>query len=278
MLSTSLAETTASAGSEAKSAIFLRMSADSSDSLRQSSMSGWMPMRRSSLTECCVGLVFSSPAWPMYGTSVRWMKRQLRRPTSTGNWRIASRNGSDSMSPTVPPISVMTTSTSPVSADQLDALLDLVGDVRDDLDGRAEVVAAALALDDRVVDPAGGDVRRARRVDVGEALVVAEVEVGLGAVLGDEDLAVLVGRHRAGVDVDVRVELLQADGEPAGDEQAPDRRGGDPLAEGRDDAAGDEDVARLARGVRHGAVSRVSLGGEVPGCVSTSALIERSSP
>jgi hypothetical protein len=43
------------------------------------------------------------------------MNRQLRRPTSTGNWRMASRNGSDSMSPTVPPISVMTTSTSAVS-------------------------------------------------------------------------------------------------------------------------------------------------------------------
>ena len=38
------------------------------------------------------------------------------RPTSTGNWRMASRNGSDSMSPTVPPISVITTSTSEVSA------------------------------------------------------------------------------------------------------------------------------------------------------------------
>ena len=25
-------------------------------------MSGWMPIERSSLTECCVGLVFSSPA------------------------------------------------------------------------------------------------------------------------------------------------------------------------------------------------------------------------
>ena len=81
--------------------------------------------------------------------------------------------------------------------DQADALLDLVGDVRDDLDGAAEVVAAALAPDDRVVDAAGGDVRRARRVRVREALVVAEVEVGLGAVLGDEDLAVLVRRHRA---------------------------------------------------------------------------------
>ena len=39
-----------------------------------------------------------------------------RRPTSTGNWRIASRNGSDSMSPTVPPISVITKSTSVDSA------------------------------------------------------------------------------------------------------------------------------------------------------------------
>ena len=65
MLSTSLAETTASTGSEANSAIFLRMSMSSSASERHSSMSGWMPMRRSSLTECWVGLVFSSPAWPM---------------------------------------------------------------------------------------------------------------------------------------------------------------------------------------------------------------------
>ena len=31
-------------------------------SQRTSRMSGWMPMERSSLTECCVGLVFSSPA------------------------------------------------------------------------------------------------------------------------------------------------------------------------------------------------------------------------
>ena len=32
-----------------------------------------MPIERSSLTECCVGLVFSSPADGMYGISVRWM-------------------------------------------------------------------------------------------------------------------------------------------------------------------------------------------------------------
>ena len=79
-------------------------------------MSGWMPIRRSSWTECWVGLVFSSPAWPRKGTSVRCRNMQRARPSSTWNWRSASRNGSDSMSPTVPPISVITMSTSSASA------------------------------------------------------------------------------------------------------------------------------------------------------------------
>ena len=60
-----------------------------------------------------------------------------------------------------------------------DRVLDLVGDVRNDLHGAAEVVAAPLLLDDALVDLAGRPVRVARRHRVGEALVVAEVEVGL---------------------------------------------------------------------------------------------------
>ena len=39
-----------------------------------------------------------------------------------------------------------------------DELLDRVGDVRDDLDGGAEIVAAPLALDDALIDAARGDV------------------------------------------------------------------------------------------------------------------------
>ena len=45
---------------------------ESSSRERQTTMSGWIPMRRSSLTECCVGFVFSSPAASMNGTSVTW--------------------------------------------------------------------------------------------------------------------------------------------------------------------------------------------------------------
>ena len=79
----------------------------------------------------------------------------------------------------------------------LDPVLDLVGDVGDDLDGPAQEVAAALLRDDGAVDAAGGRVGAPGEVLVDEALVVAEVEVGLAAVLGDEDLAVLPGVHGA---------------------------------------------------------------------------------
>ena len=51
----------------------------------------------------------------------------------------------------------MTTSTS--SRGQLaHRRLDLVGDVRNDLHGLAQVVAAALLLDDGLVDLAGGEI------------------------------------------------------------------------------------------------------------------------
>ena len=149
------------------------------------------------------------------------------------------------MSPTVPPISVMTTSVGVASATRADARLDLVRDVRDHLHGRAEVLALAL-----LAQHACPRSRRrvwfaaAREVLVDEALVVADVEVGLGAVLGHEHLAVLERAHRARVDVEVRVELLHLHLQAARLQQPAERCGDDALPERRDDAAGDEDVLR----------------------------------
>ncbi len=118
-----------------------------------------------------------------------------------------------------------------VAAHADDPLLDLVGDVRDDLDRAAEVVPAALLGDDRGVDAAGRDVGALGQVLVDEPLVVAQVEVRLRPVVGDEHLAVLVGRHRPRVDVDIGVELEDRDTETAGLEQAPDAGGGDAFPE-----------------------------------------------
>ena len=97
----------------------------------------------------------------------------------------------------------------------------------------------------RRVDLAGRDVGRPDQVGVEEALVVPDVEVGLGAVLGDEDLAVLERVHRPGIDVEVRVQLLHRDPQSAGLQQRAEARGGQALAERGGDAAGDEKMACL---------------------------------
>ena len=88
-----------------------------------------------------------------------------------------------------------------------DECLDGVGDVRDHLHGAAQIVAAPLPREDLLVEAARGDVVGLLRRHAGEALVVAEVEVGLGAVIRHEHLTVLVRAHGTGVDVEIGVEL-----------------------------------------------------------------------
>ncbi len=106
-----------------------------------------------------------------------------------------------------------------------DGGLDLVGHVGDDLDGLAQVVAAALLGDDGLVNLARGPVVVAGEPGVGEALVVAQVEVGLRPVVGHVDFAVLVGRHRARVDVQVGIVFLKSDSETATFQEGADRGG-----------------------------------------------------
>ena len=93
--------------------------------------------------------------------------------------------------------------------------LDLVGDVGYDLHRASQVVATPLPVDDRAVDAPRRRVVLLRQVRVDKALVVAQVEVRLGSVLGHEDFAMLERRKRSRVDVYVGVELLQGNAQPA---------------------------------------------------------------
>ena len=84
-------------------------------SQRQSRMSGWMPMARSSRTLCWVGFVFISPAVLTKGRSVRWTKTHDPLGSSWPSWRMASKNGIHSMDPSLTPISTSTKSAPPAS-------------------------------------------------------------------------------------------------------------------------------------------------------------------
>ena len=121
-------------------------------------------------------------------------------------------------------------------------VLDLVCDVRNHLHRLAEIITAALFGDDVFVDTAGGPVVIAAQAAVGETLVVPQVEVGLGAIVGNENLAVLERRHGSGIDVEVWIKLLQRDFQSSAFHQTADRSRCQSLAERRHNATGHKDV------------------------------------
>ena len=65
----------------------------------------------------------------------------------------------------------------------IDKILYLVRDMRYDLNGRAEIFAAALLVQNIPVDLTGGKVGKTVKILVDKALIVSEIKVGLSACL-----------------------------------------------------------------------------------------------
>ena len=126
-----------------------------------------------------------------------------------------------------------------------DAPLDLVGDVRDDLHRLAQIHPVALVLEHLLIDLSARCRIGTAQLGVGEALIVAEVEIGLGSIVQHVHLAMLIRAHGAGIDVQIGIELLECNGQSAILQQGSQRRRGEALAEGAHDAARDEDVLHV---------------------------------
>ena len=98
----------------------------------------------------------------------------------------------------------------------------------------------ALAVDEGLIHRTLRDVGVTVEALVDEALVVAQVEVTLMAVVGHKDLAMLEGAHRAGVDVEIGIHLLHRDLVAAALEKAAQGRCSNALTQGRYDSASHE--------------------------------------
>jgi hypothetical protein len=105
-----------------------------------------------------------------------------------------------------------------------DSVLYLVCYVGNDLYCGAKIGPLALFLDHRLIHLACGHVGALGQIDIDDALVVAQVQISLGAVLGYENLPVLIRTHRAGVDIDVGIDLEDTDAEAAALEESPHAR------------------------------------------------------
>ena len=94
---------------------------------------------------------------------------------------------------------------------------------------------------------------------------MAEVQIGLGAVVGDVHFAVLEGTHRAGINVQVGIALLEGDFEAATFQETTDGGGSDPFSQRGNHAAGYKNILR-----RHPQTSRPK--NSFSGCETVSVL------
>ena len=114
---------------------------------------------------------------------------------------------------------------------------DLVGYVRNDLDRLAKIVSAAFLFNHRKINAPTRPVIRLRKLGVCKSLVMTKIQIGLGPVVGHENLAVLKRRHRSRIDVYIRVQLHHLNRQPPGLQQRPDRTRRQPFAKARNHAA-----------------------------------------
>ena len=142
-----------------------------------------------------------------------------------------------------------------VPADVVHKLLDLVGDVWDDLYGGSEILPLALLVEHVPVHLSGGEVGELVEVFVYEPLIVSQVQVRLRSVLCHVYLSVLIGAHGPGVDVDIGVQFLGGHLEASGLEQPSQGSGGYAFPESGYDSSGNENVLRHEFFLHHSTVT-----------------------
>ena len=79
------------------------------------------------------------------------------------------------------------------------------------LDRLAQIIAAALLVQDIPVDLTRGEVGVFVQIFIDKPLIMSQIQVSLRAVFRHKYFAVLVRTHGSRIDIDVRIELLGGD-------------------------------------------------------------------
>ena len=113
----------------------------------------------------------------------------------------------------------------------VEAALDLVGDVRNDLNSASPKISPPFLLQDRPVDLSSGYVGILRQTFVNKSFIMPQIQIGLCSVVCDKYFSVLYRVHGSGIDVDIGIKFLHGDGISAGLQEPSKGCGGDPFPE-----------------------------------------------
>ncbi len=85
---------------------------------------------------------------------------------------------------------------------------DFIGNMGNHLNRPAQIIAAAFLADHLSVNLSGGHVAYPVQADVNKTLIMSQVQVRFSAIIQHIHFTMLVRAHRAGVDIDIRIQLL----------------------------------------------------------------------
>ena len=95
--------------------------------------------------------------------------------------------------------------------------------MRHNLNRGTKVFATTLFVDNRFIDPPHGQIRGLCCRFVKKALVVTKIKISFSSIIGYIDLTMLVGRHGAGINIDIGIIFLYGHPQSTGLEQHPER-------------------------------------------------------
>ncbi len=114
----------------------------------------------------------------------------------------------------------------------------------DHLNGRAQIFPAPFAIDNFLIDLTGGHIIALGGGNAGKAFIMTKIKIGLSPIIGDKNFAVLIGTHRAGIDIEIGVQLTQSNLIPTSLKECTESCGCNAFAEGGNHAAGYENITR----------------------------------
>ena len=122
-----------------------------------------------------------------------------------------------------------------------DSGLDLIGDMGDHLDGTTQIFTLSFLGDHRIIDTARGVIVFLGHDRVGITFIMAHVQIRFRTIVGDVHLSVLKRVHGAGINVDIRVQFLEGDGQSPALQESADGGRGKAFAQRGQDTASDKD-------------------------------------
>ena len=131
-----------------------------------------------------------------------------------------------------------------IACAELHSALDLVGDVRNHLDGAAQIVPATLFTQDLGIHFTRRKIVRFTHCRARKTLVVPQVQVRFGTVFRHENLTVLERAHRARIDVNIGVEFQKCHFKTTGLEDSRKRSRSNAFTQRRNHSTCDEYVSR----------------------------------